>query len=152
MNWLKIKKLSSIVTILLFLLFLSIIPVYNISAQEEFSPITTVPGVISKDGGLPAIETFLQNIFVFLIGAAAVIAVVQITIGGVQYMTSNAVGSLEDAKSKIRMAIIGLLLILSTYIILQQINPELVNIKLSVPSGGGGDDSNELSPPIGPID
>ena len=71
-----------------------------------------------------SVRNFLISVF------AAVLAVIQITIGGVQYMTSSAAGGLEDGKARIRMAIIGLLLILSTYIILQQINPRLVEIKI----------------------
>jgi len=129
MNRLTVKK-SLVLIVLFFLVFLFLAPAYSALAQEgEYDPITVLPGVYGE-GQSTQIEGFLQRVFVFLIGAAAVMAVVQITIGGVQYMTSSAAGSLEDAKSRIRMAIIGLLLILSTYIILQQINPNLVQIKL----------------------
>jgi hypothetical protein len=135
MSNLKFKKIY--ILLVVFVLFSAFLPFISL-AQEggiEYTPITVsgVPGVIGP-GEETRIEPFLTNIFTFLIGIAAVLAIIQITLGGVQYMTSNAVGSIEDAKDKIRQAIIGLLLILGTYIILQQINPALVNINLTVPS------------------
>jgi uncharacterized membrane protein len=151
MNRIVIKNKKFVWGLLVLFVFLAVlIPVYTSLAQEEgeFRPITTsgVPNLIDDNGRLPNLEDFLAGVFTFLIGAAAVLAVIQITTGGIQYMTSNAAGSIEDAKDKIRQAIIGLLLILATYIILNTINPALVNISIGIPEGvsGGRDFGSEL--------
>ena len=99
-------------------------------AQINYTPISAVPGISQSSLQTQGIGGYLNSIFRFAIGIGALLAVVQITIGGIQYMTSGAVGTIDRARSKIRDAIIGLLLLLSTWIILNQINPELLNFKI----------------------
>jgi ABC-type proline/glycine betaine transport system permease subunit len=110
-------------------LFVLLLPAISFGQEAQYEPISVVPGVIDS-GEIPEIEVFLNNIFEFSIGVAAIIAVVQITLAGLEYMTSNNYGSIANAKDKIWDAIIGLLIILSTYIILSQINPEITKFKL----------------------
>ncbi len=61
-----------------------------------------------------------------LIGIAAVLAMIMIVAGGIQYMTSGLVSSKEAGKHRITNAIIGLLIALGAYIILFTINPNLL--------------------------
>jgi cell wall-associated NlpC family hydrolase len=65
------------------------------------------------------------------IGLCAVLAVVMIVIGGIEYMTSELVSSKEAGKERIRGAIFGLLLALGAWTLLNQINPDILNTNLS---------------------
>ncbi len=71
---------------------------------------------------------FYLNIMIkIIIGLAAVLSVVMIVIGGVEYMTSELSHSKEAGKDKITHAILGLLIALGAYALLFTINPDLLN-------------------------
>jgi len=72
---------------------------------------------------LPGIVAWLYTLIVGISGLAAFVMIVW---GGVQYMTSSGDPTkTSDAKEKIRAALLGLLLVLASFLILQVINPEL---------------------------
>ena len=64
--------------------------------------------------------------YYFIIGVAGLAAFVMLVTGGVRYLTSagnpSAIG---DAKDRIKSALLGLLIILMSWLILQVINPDL---------------------------
>jgi hypothetical protein len=70
----------------------------------------------------------LKSVYNFGVAAAAVLAVLMIAWGGVEYMTTEAFEGKSDAKGKIWNAILGLLLVLSSYLILWTINPDILSI------------------------
>ena len=61
------------------------------------------------------------------IGLCAVLSVVMIVIGGIEYMTSELAHSKEDGKNRIMQAILGLLIALGSWALLNTINPDLLN-------------------------
>ncbi len=69
-------------------------------------------------------------LYVFFVGISGLAAFVMIVWGGVQWMSSqgNPIAT-GDAKDKIKMALLGLLLVLASFLILQIINPELTLLK-----------------------
>jgi len=64
--------------------------------------------------------------YYFIIGVAGLSAFVMLVMGGVKYLTSagnpSAIG---DAKDQIKSALLGLLIILTAWLVLQVINPDL---------------------------
>src|SRR3989338_7018541 len=76
---------------------------------------------------------YITKIIPFILGFAAVLAVVMIVIGGIEYAVTEAIDAKADAKDRITQAILGLLLALISWLILSTINPELVNLKLNIP-------------------
>ena len=76
---------------------------------------------------------YITKIIPFILGLAAVLAVVEIVIGGIEYAVTEAIDSKADAIDRIRQAILGLLLALASWLILYTINPELINLKLNIP-------------------
>jgi len=75
-----------------------------------------IPG--SGDAGKD-LGSYLKAIFTYGIGLAALIAMAQLIFGAVQYVTSAGVPSLhEDAKGRMRNAIIGLVLLILSVVIL----------------------------------
>jgi len=64
--------------------------------------------------------------YYFIVGIAGLAAFVMLVWGGVQWLASGAVPSqAAEARDKVRNAILGLLLVLASFLIIQIINPEL---------------------------
>jgi len=105
-----------------------------------YTPLEPIPGLNSPNlvapGSLPAI---INAIFTILITAGALIAVLSLTIGGIQYMTS-ASATLKNAGIKRAQASMwAMLLIAGTWLILHTVNPALLNFSLNpCPSGSSG--------------
>ena len=97
------------------------------AATDEFVPLAPIPGVIEQGFGF---QQFLSGAFTLGVIVAAFLAVIMIVIGGLEYMMSEAVTSKEDAKDRITSAILGLLLILFSYILLATINPDILTLDI----------------------
>lgn len=112
------------------------IPNYNLLAPLPCTP----PGANGCDdnGNLIAFDpTQNSNLGVYLnmmirlfIGICAVLAVIMIVMGGIEYMTTELISSKEAGKERIRNAIFGLLLALGAWTLLNTINPNLLNTDL----------------------
>lgn len=82
-----------------------------------------------------SLPSFIKKVYNFSMGLIAIIAVIVIMIAGLQWVTAAGdPGKISGAKGKIKSAIIGVVLILSSYVILNLINPDLVVLQLNKPS------------------
>lgn len=91
----------------------------------------TVPETQTPTTVKTPLPNYVQYIFNFFMWTSGLIALVVLVIGGSRYVISAGnVERMRDAKNQIYSAILGLLLLLSTWIILYAINPDLT--KLSV--------------------
>ena len=77
---------------------------------------------------------YLEGIFNLAIGIATALAVLMIVIGGFKYITSEGVSYTTEAKKQITDALIGLILVLASWIILNTINTDLVNFSTNLPT------------------
>ncbi|MCX6760156.1 MAG: peptidoglycan DD-metalloendopeptidase family protein [Candidatus Nealsonbacteria bacterium] len=76
------------------------------------------------------ITTYVRYIFILFVSLTGFIAVSVLAIGAVEYMTSvGDVGKMKNAKSKIFSSSLGILLLLSSYLILYTINPNLTKLE-----------------------
>lgn len=108
---------------------------------------------------------FVNALFKGAISIGAILAVLQLARAGFLYMTSDVWGDKEKAKHIMRDAIVGLLLLMGIWLILRQINPQLLDLNIlqrmkpipattSKPSTGGSSSyrpelsSNPLTPGI----
>lgn len=74
----------------------------------------------------PGIAKYVQVIYTFLVGFAAVLAVLAITWGGVQWLLSRGEsGKIQEARKIIGNAFVGLIIALGSYAVLSVINPSL---------------------------
>lgn len=80
----------------------------------------------------PDLSSYLRNIFKLGIALATGLAVVMIVIGGIQYLSTDAVGEKAEGKERIKAALWGLILALASYMILNTINPALLNTDLNI--------------------
>lgn len=96
---------------------------------------TTPYSLLAPILGVTSISTFgeyLQLLFRGTIGIAGVLAVVMLVTCGIKLMTSEAISSKGEAKECITNAILGLLLAISSWLILNTINPTLLNTNLGI--------------------
>ncbi len=73
---------------------------------------------------------FIQYIFRYSIVIAGILATFMMIIAGFQWATSAGGDGISEAKQKISNALIGLILAVSSYFILNLINPYLVQLRL----------------------
>jgi len=115
------KKISFVL-----LLLVLVVPVV-VDAIDLNLTYPTFPGApninLSENQSLSSIVAWLYTLIVGISGLAAFVMIVW---GGVQWMTSAGNPTrTSDAQDKIQKALLGLLLILASFLILQVINPEL---------------------------
>jgi hypothetical protein len=84
---------------------------------------------VIKDADL---ENYFGNVYKILIAAAGVLALMMIFWGGVQYMTVDSLMDKSLGKERIKNAIFGLIIALSSYAILNTVNPKLLNFTFGV--------------------
>lgn len=118
-------------------------------AGAAFAPVAhgatismNIPGTVPNSTSTPG--AYIANFYQFALMVGGVLAFGVIVYGGVRYMASagNPSGQ-SDAKEWIEAALLGLLLLVGAYFILNVINPQLVNLNLpsltpvNIPSSGG---------------
>lgn len=118
---------------LLFFLLISIFLIGTLNfvlAQRELEvEYPTIPGVeivprTVEGTGLPEYVKYIFNFAIWIVGFLAFGALIY---GGARYVTSAGnPAALEDARDQIFSGILGLIILLSSYIILTTINPQLV--------------------------
>ncbi len=79
----------------------------------------------------PNIGSYLNAAFSALLTLGALFAVVTFTIGGVVYMTSDAIGKKSAAVERMKASLWGLLLLAASVLILNTVNPGLLNFDLA---------------------
>jgi len=113
--------MSNKIIILKTVLFLTLIP--SISFAIE----TIYPW--SQPTNLPEWVFAIINLFILLGGIAALLSLV---VGGIQWISSGVAPEQKaKAKDRVTYAIVGLLLLLCFHLILNNINPDLVRIRIS---------------------
>jgi len=76
---------------------------------------------------MPWLAEYISGVFRYAIPVAAVLAVVMIMIGGLQWLTSAGdAGRVGAAKKRIMNAVVGLTLLIGSYLLLNIVNPNLV--------------------------
>jgi hypothetical protein len=146
----RLTRTLTLTVLILFALALAV-PVLS-HAQGGFVPLTKnadfskIFGVNSvNSSGFNDLGSFVGSAFKIALSIGAILAVLRIGYAGWQYMSSDAWGEKSHAKEILGDVMIGLLLLLSVYLILNQINPQLTQLnikyvtpKQTTPLGQGG--------------
>lgn len=106
-------------------------------ALAQFVPLAPIPGLtdISPTSTIDpnTLATFFNNLYKYLIGLAATLAVIEIIWGGLEISTKDSVSKQSDGKERITQAIFGLVLVLSPVLVFSIINPSILNLSLNLP-------------------
>jgi len=79
-----------------------------------------------------SLSQYIPAIYNYMIAIVGIVAIVMIMVGGLQYLTAGSSGRIGEAKSRIIGAVIGLIVALSAYTILQTINPATLQFATSL--------------------
>jgi hypothetical protein len=93
---------------------------------------TTADPVKSAGCASGGVGAYFNIFFKLIIGLAAVLAIIKIVISGIQYMGGGSVFSVEEAKSGIGSALLGLFIALGAYLILYTINPAFLDSNIQI--------------------
>lgn len=117
------SKLFLVGAIFIFGLFLSL---DSALAAATYNALVTIPYMPLN----PNASDYLSGIYTFLTRVVGIVAMGAIVIGGARYLTSvGNPSAVEDAKHTINSAIIGLILALSSWVIVTEINPDITVLK-----------------------
>lgn len=102
------------------------------AAQGAFVPLAETPGG-SRLGNLyqsANLGDFINRLFTAALALGAILAVLRLAFAGYMYMTTDAWGQKGKAREIIGNVVLGLLLLLSIWLILRQINPQLLDLNI----------------------
>ena len=129
---LKDKKTLLLILSLLLFLFLG---ASFICAQKPLEVVyPQIPGALTPTTTKTALPDYIRYIFQLSLFISALLAFGSLIYGGVRFLTSDGSPSVQkDAQSQISAGILGLIILISAYIILNTINPQLVGWQVSLP-------------------
>ncbi len=135
------------ISLIILFTILTALPVI-VFAQVQYTTLAPLPGISASetiDEGF--LSKYLNIIYILGISLCTALAVLMIVVGGVQWASSDAWSGKQEGKERIWAAVLGLFIALGSYVILNTINPALLNTELNF---GEGTTSEELqSTPVG---
>ncbi len=115
--------------ILLILFLIPLVPGVLAAAQPRSLEITypTVPGATPPTTVETEVPEYVKYIFNFLIVISGLVALGVIIYAGFQYFTSvGDPGKMQDSRDRILSALLGLVILVGSWLILMTINPQLL--------------------------
>ena len=95
-----------------------------------FSSLVFLFPALAKAQDMMGVPEYINNLYMVAVGLAGLAAVIMIVIGAVYFTTSGGNPSKQkEGKEYITSAILGLLLLLGAFILLNTINPQLVKLE-----------------------
>ncbi|MFA6315491.1 MAG: pilin [Candidatus Paceibacterota bacterium] len=149
------KSINKTISFLLIIFVFGVLPTFSAKAEDTYTLLAPLPCIATPDTtGVDAqgneitvpgqkcttsdpiknmnLKDYLQYAVNLFIALASVAAVFMIVRGGFLYMTSTIPGMKNDGLAMVKNAIIGLLMVLCSYIILRTIDPRLVNLPSTI--------------------
>ena len=99
---------------------------------KKFVPLAPIPGLTDVQPDQGGLASFFNNLYKYLIGLSAVLAIIMIIWGGLEYATQDIPGQKQQGKERIQQAILGLVLILSPVLVFSIINPNILNLSINL--------------------
>ncbi|MDD3498304.1 MAG: hypothetical protein PHH24_02220 [Candidatus Moranbacteria bacterium] len=123
------EKLRTIIPTLVFLA-IAFLFVSEYSLAQEYVPIEPIPG--TPEGDQTTFPGYVGAVYRFAVWTVGIAALLMISIGGFMYFTAAGNNSrMETAKKVIGDALFGLVAVMVAWLVLNVINPDLVNINLN---------------------
>ena len=129
-------KTKNFIFIILLIFIIFALSSQTALAQDRGRPLEVrYPNVPSADlipqETTTPVPEYVQYIYYFLLGLSGIIALGVLIYAGFQYFTSAGnPEKINEAKSRITAALLGLLILIGSYLILYSINPNLVSFNL----------------------
>lgn len=114
--------------------------------QEEYIPLADLPFEGLNGGPTPSLGEYLASIFRMAIVVIVILAVLMIVYHGVAYATTGAVGKKDDHRKGVGNAILGLVLALGSWLLLNTISPRLASqLSIGIPEVNLDGDAESIS-------
>ena len=98
-------------------------------AQYDYTPMENIPGTTEDISAFP---DYVKAIYKFTIWSVGIAALLMVSVGGFMYFSAAGnTSKLDKAKIVIRDSIFGIGAVLTAYLLLYTINPDLVGVSLS---------------------
>jgi len=116
------KKFLTKIIIILFLL----LPTFSLALELTYPEIMGIKIELGMD-----LNKLIAWLYYFIVGVSGLAAFFMLIWGGFQWLTSaGSPAKISEAKDRIGSAILGLIIILASFLILKVINPVLITLKL----------------------
>lgn len=98
-----------------------------------------------------SLADFFSALFYTALAIGAILAVLRLGYAGFKYMTTDLFHQKQNAREIINQAVLGLLLLLSVWLILNQINPDILNLDIlrSIPTPSTQPPAQNQNIPLG---
>lgn len=107
------------------------------SSEPTFTPNVSIPGLFPEKGQTSEpidaniAGRYIRALYVYFVGIVGVLAVVMIMYAGFLWITAAGNSSkITQAKEHMNGAVIGVILALTSFLLLQLINPQLVSLRI----------------------
>ncbi|HEY4511035.1 MAG TPA: pilin [Candidatus Paceibacterota bacterium] len=116
---------------LITILLLNLCSFSTVFAQAQQKPVILepLPGITDSSSNFN-FPTLVQGLFKLSLGAGAILAVLMLVLGGIEYMVSEAINKKKLGLERIRNSVLGLFLLFGSVLILQTINPDILSFKV----------------------
>lgn len=109
----------------------------SFAKDKKYCLLAPITGFIGDNNGKLEIDEnglseYLNNLFRFGIALAGALTVIMIITGGLQYLASDVVFQKGAGKTRIQNALLGLGIALSSWLLLNTINPDLLDTTIKV--------------------
>lgn len=131
------KKILFVTSV--FFLFLGLAPHVSAAAPQGFTALAPIPGLtdtsVTNVLSTASLATFFNNLYKYLIGIAAILAILQIIWAGIKmaYFNKDSASAIKKSRETIQQAILGLVLVLLPVLVFSIINPSILNLSLNLP-------------------
>jgi hypothetical protein len=150
--------LTTLIAGAVFMFSAAVFPIHTQAAAETqnyelLAPLPCDAGTTGCTGSsLSNIDTsspvvYIKLMYQILISLAVVIAVFIIVLGGIQTMSTDNISQKTEGKKKIKQALIGLVLVASSWIILYTVNPDILNLNALFDAGKSIAEKNRSNGP-----
>lgn len=126
------KKIFLTGTIIVILIGIILPTIKILAADGDYTflaPLPTLPNALSSKNIL---GEYLPAVFKLAVGLAAVFAVLMLVVGGFQYISTDAIQGKTEGRERVKNAVIGLVFVIGAWLILNTINPNLLNFDLNI--------------------
>jgi len=116
-------------------MFLTITPFTVVASVESYTtlaPITNYIGETVPVNGGTGLSDYLNQIYILGISLCTGLAVLMIVIGGIEYMGGGSWSKKEEGKDRIQAALLGLVVALGSYVILNTLDTRFLNTNLNI--------------------
>ncbi len=103
-----------------------------LAASIKYTPMTDIPFLTDWATGDATAIAIINKLFMLSITLGAMLAVFMFIWGGLQMIiATDQASAITKGKEKMKNAILGLLMLLSTYLVLSAINPQITNLEFT---------------------